>query len=300
MALTWTQMQTKFQRLARSSNSDVLTQGQEDMNTGYHLFNAQLARYYTRKQQFTDLVANQQLYQTPIDCVRVLGMTTSVSSTYSPTVKEIRSEYEWRQLTSYPMASNWPTYYFMIGNDELGLWPIPSQNVASGLRFYYQPQDHDLSVTDTTGTGTNTTVTMTNGSPTVTATGSPFTAQMVGLNFRITGVTDLTWYEISAVPNGNTLTLKSNFVGIGGSTFNWQIGQQSIIPQEYADAPINYALSMFFSAQGNETRADQHLALFQNAMVKCEEDYSSSNESSVITYDDSIANNIWLVPPPAG
>lgn len=300
MALTWTQMETKFQRLARSSNSDVLTQGKEDMNTGYHLFNASLARYYTRKQQFADLVASQQLYQTPIDCVRVLGMTVSVSATYQPTVKEIRSEYEWRQLTSYPMNSNWPTYYFMIGNDELGLWPIPSQSIASGLRFYYQPQDHDLSIEDTTSASTTTTVTVANGSATVTATGSPFTSQMVGLDFRLTGVTDLTWYEITAVPTGNTLTLKSNFVGLSASTQAWQIGQQSIIPQEYADAPIHYALSLFFSAQGNEPRADQHMAIFSNAMVKCEEDYSSSNESSVITYDDEIPDNIWLVPPPAG
>lgn len=300
MALTWTSMETKFQRLTRSANSDVLTQGKEDMNTGYHLFNAALARYYTRKQQFADLVATQQLYQTPIDCVRVLGMTVSVSATYTPTVKEIRSEYEWRQLTSYPMQSSWPTYYFMIGNDELGLWPIPSQSIENGLRFYYQPQDHDLSVEDITSAGTNTTVTVANGSPTVTATGSPFTTQMIGLNFQVTGVTDLTWYEITGVPTNNTLTLKSNFVGISGSGLSYRVGQLSILPQEYADAPIDYALSKFFSAQGNENRATEHLALFQNSMVKCEEDYSSSNESSVISYDDQIPNNIWLVPPPAG
>lgn len=297
--ISWTSMETKFQRLSRSANTDVLTQAQEDMNTGYHLFNAKLARYFTRKQQFADLVAGQQLYQTPIDSVRVLGMTVLVSTTYQPTVKEIRSEYEWRQLTSYPMQSNWPTYYFMIGNDELGLWPIPSQSIASGLRFYYQPQDHDLSVEDTLST-TSTLVTVTNGSATVTAAGTPFTQQMIGLNFQVTGVTDLTWYEIVGA-TANTLTLKSAYVGFSGSNLSWRIGQLSIIPQEYADAPIHYALHLFFSAQGNEARALEHLGLFQNAMADCEMEYSSSNESSVITYDDDqIPNNIWLVPPPAG
>lgn len=297
--ITWTSMETKFQRLARSANTDTLAQGQEDMNTGYHLFNAKLARYFTRKQQFADLVSGQQLYQTPIDCVRVLGMTVLVSATYSPTVKEIRSEYEWRQLTSYPMKSNWPTYYFMIGNDELGLWPIPSQSISSGLRFYYQPQDHDLSVEDTLSTS-GTLVTAANGSATITAAGSPFSQQMIGLNFQVTGVTDLTWYEITAATS-NTLTLKSAYVGFSGSNLSWRIGQLSIIPQEYADAPIHYALSLFFSAQGNEARAVEHLNLFQGAMADCEMEYSSSNESSVITYDDdTIPNNIWLVPPPAG
>lgn len=299
MALTWTELESKFQRLARSANSDVLTQGQQDMNTGYHLFNAKLSRYFTRKQQFADLVAQQQIYQTPVDCVRVMGMTVLVSATYQPTVKEIRSEYEWRQITSYPMASNWPTYYFMIGNDELGLWPIPSQSITAGLRFYYQPQDHDLSVEDITNTSTGQTVTVANGSNTVTATGSIFTAQMVGLNFQVTGITDNTWYEITGA-TANTLTLKSNYVGVSASGQAWRVGQLSIIPQEYSDAPIHYALSLFFSAQGNEPRALEHMNLFQATMNDCLEEYSSSNESSVITYDDDVPNNIWLVPPPAG
>lgn len=298
MAISWTNLQTKFQRLARSSNSDVLTQGKEDMNTGYHLFNAKLARYFTRKQQFADLVASQQIYQVPVDCVRVMGVTVLVSSTYQPTVKEIRSEYEWRQITSYTMGSNWPTYYFMIGSDEIAFWPIPSQSVTAGLRFYYQPQDHDLSVEDITSTSTSTTVTVANGSATVTATGTPFTTQMVGLSFQVTGVTDLTWYEITGATS-STLTLKSAYVGLSGAGSAWRIGQLSIIPQEYSDAIVDYALSKFFSAQGNENRAVEHLSLFNKAMADCKAEYSSSNVSSVIT-DDSMYINPWLVAPPAG
>lgn len=298
MAISFTQMKTKFQRLARTANADVLTQGVEDMNTGYHLFNAKLARYFTRKQQFADLVANQQIYQVPVDCVRVMGMTVLVSSTYQPPVKEIRSEYEWRQITSYVMASNWPVYYFMIGSDEMALWPVPSQSLTGGLRFYYQPQDHDLSVDDITSTSTGSTVTVSNGSATVTATGTPFTAQMVGLYFQGTGITDLTWYEITGTTS-NTLTLKSAYVGLSASGAAWKIGQLSIIPQEYSDAPIHYALSNFFSAQGNENRALEHLNLFKQAMDDCKSEYSSSNTSSIITEDDMFLNP-WLVAPPAG
>lgn len=299
MSITWTDLERKFQRQARSSNPDVLTQAQEDMNTGYHLFNAKLSRYYTRKQQFADLVAGQQIYQTPVDCVRVMGMTVLVSPTYQPTVQEIRSEYEWRQRTSYVMQTNWPMWYLMIGNDELSLWPVPSQTLEAGLRFYYQPQDHDLSVEDVTSTSTVQTVTVTNGSATVTATGTPFTTQMIGLSFQLQGVTDLTWYEITGATS-NTLTLKSAFVGLSGSGLSWHIGQLSIIPQEYSDAPINYALSKFFTAQGNEPRALEHLNLFNQAMADCKSEYSSSNVSSVITYDDDEVLNVWQVPPMAG
>lgn len=298
MAISFTQMKTKFQRMARTANTDVLAQAIEDMNTGYHLFNAKLARYFTRKQQFADLVANQQIYQVPVDCVRVMGMTVLVSSTYQPPVKEIRSEYEWRQITSYVMASNWPVYYFMIGNDEMALWPVPSQSLPAGLRFYYQPQDHDLSIDDITNTSTGQTVTVANGSPTVTATGTPFTAQMVGLYFQATGITDLTWYEIVGATT-NTLTLKSAYVGLSASGSAWRIGQLSIIPQEYDQSPIHYALSNFFSAQGNEPRALEHLKLFNQAMADCKSEYSSSNTSSIIT-EDEMFYNAWLVAPPAG
>ena len=232
MATTWTQQKLKAQRLSRDNTSGTLVQLEEDMNTGYHLFNAKLSRYYTRKQQFTNLIADQQIYQTPIDSIRIMGMTVSVSNTYQPTVKEIRSEYQWRQITSYPQASNWPAYYFMIGNDELALWPTPSQNVINGLRFYYQPQDYDLSIEDVTSTSLSTTATVTNGSVTVTMAGSVLTSSMANLWFQVTGETDNTFYEIIS-STSSTLTLKSAYVATSGASKEFRIGQLSILPQEY-------------------------------------------------------------------
>lgn len=300
--ITFNQSYLKTQRLAKTNNADVLTQLKQDINTGYHMFNAKLARYYSRKQQFTDLISGQQIYQTPIDCVKVLGMTVQVTANYQPTVKQVRSEYDWRQIVSWNTNSNWPAWYFMIGNDELSLWPIPSQTVANGLRFYYQPQDHDLSLDDITSTSTSATVTVTKDSTLVTATSSVFTSQMVGLSFQLNGVTDLTWYEIVDVPTNSTLTLKSAFVGISDSGQAWTIGQTMIIPQEYQDAPMHYALGNFWSAQGNESRSQYHLGtkekpgMFYDMMNDCLESYSSSNESAVIDESDMYLNP-WTYPP---
>ncbi len=306
MALTWTSMQTKFQRLARSSNADVLTQAAEDMNTGYHMFNAKLGRYYSRKQQFANLVANQGIYQQPVDAVRVDVVSILVTSTYEVPLKEIRSEEEWRYITSYKtLASNWPEFYMVLGNDKISIWPIPSQAVVNGIRYVYQPQDHDLSISDTTSTSTGSTVTVTNGSTTVTASGVSFTSDVASLYFRVTGQVDLTWYEIFAATS-TVLTLKTPYVGASGPGKAWQIGQMSIIPQEYADAPIHYALGNYWSAQGNEPRALLHLGtiekpgIYYQMVADCLAEYSSSNESAAITgsgYEDAM--NIWLAPPPA-
>lgn len=300
--VTWTEAYIKTQRLAKSNNPDVLIQLKQDWNTGYHLFNQKLARYYSRKQQFTTLIAGQQLYQTPVDSVRIGGMTVLVSQTYQPTVKEVRSEYDWRQITSYPYNSNWPAYYFVIGNDTVSLWPIPSQTVVDGMRYWYQPQDHDLSIDDVLSTATNT-VTVANGSNIVTAAASAFNSGMVGMNFQLTGIPDLTWYEIIAVPDAEHLTLKSAWVSPSMSAQNWRVAQVPIIPQEYQDAPMHYALGNFFYAQGNEARGEYHLGIaeknpgvFYQMVDACEEDYSSSTESTVID-DSETYINPWMVPP---
>lgn len=300
MSLTWTDMKTKAVRLSRDTTAGTLAQLEQDMNTGYSLFNAKLSRYFSRKQQFADVVEGQSIYQTPIDCVRIIGVTISISGTYKQPVKEIRSEFEWRQITSYPYNSNWPAFYFMIGNDEFEVWPTASQNVANGIRFYYQQQDHDLSVDDIVSTALSPTqtCTMANGSVTVTSTGSTFTTQLKGLWFQLTGVTDLTWYEIVDVPTSATLTLKSAFVGPSGSSLNFRVGQLPIIPGEYHDAIVNYALYLFFSGKGNENRANQHLGLYNNAIDDAVQQYASSTEGNIITDDLDYISAWYLTPVP--
>lgn len=299
MAKTWTNIKESMQRIARDNTAGTLTQLEEDYNTGYHLFNAKLARYYTRKQQFTDIVQDQSIYQTPVDLLRITGLTALVggsSTSYSWPLKEISSEYEWRQIRSYRTSNNWPTWYISLGNDKFEVWPIPSQDVTNGFRLYYQPQDYDLSIDDTTSTSANATVTVTNGSTLVTATSGVFTQNMIGLNFQVTGVTDLTFYEIVAVPTPSTLTLKSAFVGFTGSLQAWRVGQLSIIPQEYVDAPMYYSLANYFDSKGNENRAAYFRKLFEDMQASCDAEYSSSQSGSVIT-EDTVASNPFMYPP---
>ncbi len=304
MALTFTDLSNKFVRLSRDTTSGTLTQGQQDINQGYQLFNAKLSRYWSRKQQFTDTIEGQSIYQTPVDCVRIIGMTVKTAdgqNAYSPPTKEIRSEYEWRLIKTVPdYASNWATYYFMIGNDEFEIWPVPSSSITNGIRYYYQVQDHFMSVADFISSDVPAqTCTVTNGSTLVTSTGSSFTAQMVGLSFQLTGVTDLTWYEIVDVPTSSTLTLKSAFVGNSGSSLAFRIGQLPIIPGEYHSNLTDYALWLYFAGKGNEQRALQHKNLFDNAVEDAISQYSSSSEGNVL-FSDGSEISPWVLTPLPG
>lgn len=294
---------TKTQRSTKDNNPDTLIQLKQDWNTGYHMFNAKLARYYARKQQFTNVIATQAIYQVPVDCVRVMGITVLVTGVYQPPLKQVNSEVEWRQITSYPLNSNWPSHFFVNGNSEVILWPTPSQNVTNGLRFYYQPQDHDLSLDDITSVTTGYTVSVTNGSNAVVASGAAFNPDMAGLFFQLQGVTDLTWYPIVSATS-TTLTLQTPFVGNTSTAASWKVAQCSLIPQEYDDAPMHYALGNYFAAQGNLNRSAFHLGskekpgMFYQMIDDCLESYSSSSTSSLIIGDE-LPLNVWMVPPPA-
>jgi len=305
MALSWTDLSNKFVRLSRDTTAGTLTQGQQDMNQAYQMFNAKFGRYWSRKQQFTDVIDGQSIYQTPIDSIRIIGMTVKTAdgdNSYSPPIKEIRSEYEWRLIKTVPnYASSWITYYYVLGNDEIEVWPVPSSDIPNGIRFYYQQQTPFLSVDDIISSALSPaqTVTMVNGSATVTSTGSTFTNQLIGLSFQLTGVTDLSWYEIVDVPTSSTLTLKSAFVGNSGSGLAFRIGQIPIIPGEYHDALVNYALYLFFSGKGNEARSNQHLALYNASVDDAVQQYSSSTEGNIISDSENWISP-WLLTPLPG
>lgn len=309
--LSWTGIQTKMQRLTKDSNADVLTQLSEDWNTGYHIFNQKLARYYSREQKFTNSISGQGLYQTPIDSIRVVAMSYVVANNYEPPLTQIRSEEEWRQIVSLKnIKTNWPAYFFNQGKDLVSIWPLPSQTTTNGIRFIYQQQDHDLSIQDVSTTsnltGSTVTCTVTNGSATITADASatPFTTDMTSLKLQITGQTDLTVYDILSATT-TTLTLKQAYIGVSGSGKSWKVFQAPIIPQEYQDAPMHYALGNYFASNSNEARSAFHLGtpdkpgMFWTMISQCEEDYSSSSQSSVITDDDIEMYNGWAITPPA-
>lgn len=290
---------TKFQVISGSTNATTLTQAKQDINIGYKRFDAALGRYFTRKQQFANLVSGQKYYQTPVDAIRVMNVSVVVSSGYEYPLTQVRSEQEWRQMniiTNY--QSNIPTHYFVYGNDQIGIYPVPAQNVTNGLRYVYQPTDVDLTQDDyKTGT-----VTVTAGIEAVTGSNTVWTTSMAGRWFSVTDGTDGNWYEIASVTNSTTLTLKTPYVGLSESGGTYTISQIFIFPGEYDDVPVDYALARFYESRNNTARATYHDKKYSDAVEQALERYSSSSTSHVITDADVplYPPNMWLWPPTAG
>ena len=297
MALTYTDTVTKLKTLSNNQTTTAVTQLVQDYNQGYQNLLSKLNRYWVRKQQFSSLAAGQQIYQLPIDCNKVLEATVQVTSSYQPPLVAVTSEHDWRRITSYPMQSSWPTYYFVIGRKEIALWPVPAASVTLGLRLVYQPRAFDLSVDDITSTSTGLTASVTNGSATVTLSASSLTGDKSGLYFQVTGILDNTFYPITA-STSSTVTLESPYVGSTASGQAWRIGQLPVLPPEFHDVPVHYALMLYFTSANNEQRAAYHKRLFDDMTAEALSRYSSSSEASIITDEADRALNIWLVPPP--
>lgn len=297
MSISFQDSYQKAQFISGDATTTTLAQLKQDINIGYKRFDAAISRYFTRKQKFANLVSGQKYYQTPVDSIRVTEVSVVLSTGYEYPLEQVRSEHDWRLMNIVPnYASNLIQYYFVYGNDQIGLFPQPSQNVTNGLRFVYQPQDVDLTQDDYVSG--NATISASGTAVTGTAT---WTAAMIGRQFQITDGTDGQWYEITAVPSSTSLTLKTPYNGTSVSNTTYRISQVFIFPGEYDDVPVDYALARFFEFRNNPNRATYHSLRYTSAVEDALGRYSTSSTSSVITEESSVSpESIWQWPPQPG
>lgn len=297
-SLSWQQVWEKAQVISGDITSATLIQLKQDINTGYQRFNAATSRYFTRKQKFADIVANQQYYQIPVDAIRVSEVVIAVSSSFSIPLEQVRSEHEWRYMNEVnTLATNWPSHYWVSGSNQIGIFPTPSQNLTNGFRYVYQPQDVDLTKDDySTGT-----VSITADGTTVTGTSTVWTSTPhAGMYLEVTNGSDGNQYEVDTVAGNTSLTLVTPYAGPTVSNASYKLVQLMIIPGEYSDIPLDYAMMRFFESRNNPNRAKYHQVNFESALADAEARYSSSSTSQVITEDFSLTmNNPWVWPPNA-
>ena len=290
---------TKCQRISGDTTANTLTQFKEDLNIGYQRFNSAIARYFTRKQALINLVASQQAYNQPVDLIKVSSVSVVVATGLEIPLIQVRGEDEWRTLNIDTSSSRDVSHYFVLGNDQIGLWPTPSAAVTNGLRLIYQPQDAFLTKDDySTGT-----VSITTATTTVTGVGSSWTsASHDGMYLQVTDGSDGHWYEVGSVVSGTSITLSINYSGPTVSGVTYKLGQMFIFPGEYDDVPVDYALTRHYEMKNNPGRARYHQKKYDDAVNQAVQAYTSSSTSNIITDGDNLISesNPWLWPPQTG
>lgn len=103
-----------------------------------------------------------------------------------------------------------------------------------GYAWSFRHREYPLVLTPRVTSGT---VTATNGSPTVTASGTPFdTSLHVGAWIRFTGDTLQAWYRVQAVASTSSLTIEPNYQGTTGGSKTYElIKTDYLLPSELTD-----------------------------------------------------------------
>lgn len=296
MKVTFTDMQSIAKEIVGLTDATTLTKLKRDINIGASKFLAALGREYNRKSRFTNLEAGRQFYQLPEDGQKLKEVIVSTGG-WSPPMEQIPDEHTWRQLNMMPVTGQ-PTHFFIKGNDELGLFPIPGSTVTDGIELVFSPKHVELTQDDyTTGT-----LTVTDGNQTVTGSSVTFTEKLVNQWLQVTDGTDGNWYRVSNFVGSTELTLENYYQGISGSSKTYRIGQVVDIPEEYLEAPADYACYRHYLRRGDRIKSDTFKVLFQGAIEGAKSEYGNTTDSQVIMVEPEYRtyNPFRGDPPPNG
>lgn len=295
--LTFQDQYTIAQEISGLADATSLTKFKRDINTGGAMFLAALGREYNRHSRTTDMVDGQQYYQMPEDAQKLKEIIINTGSTsWFVPLEQVPDEFAWRQMNMSSIIGI-PSHYFIRGNSEVGLYPIPSEDVIDGVELVFSPKHVQLTEADTT-TGT---VTVANGSTTITHSGTSFTQTMQGQWFQTTDGTDERWYRIANYTNSSTLELENFYQGPSEGTKNYRIGQVMDLPEEFLESPVDYAIYRHFLKRGTIQKANEFKQLYQGAVDSAKDTYGNTTDSQVINSTPTYRRyNNWRGDPPPG
>lgn len=273
---TFNEMFLEVQEMVGDTNASTLVFIKKWINQAQKLFNAASKRYFLRDEKTANIVATQQFYQLPVDCIRVRNVKVDTTSDEPKALVEVQSEEEWNRLNEYASTANEPIYFFIRGKNEIGLYPTPSTNYTDGLVVSYEKAEKPMSQADyVTGT-----VTVANGDATITHSAAGFTAAMVGRYFKVND--DGFFYKIATYTDANNMELENVFQGSSGAGLSFTIGESSQVPDEYHESFVDYALYRYYLRQKDLQSANEFKALFDTSLGLCKELYSTKTSSGVI------------------
>lgn len=277
--LSFQKLYEEAQEGAVDSSAASLVIIKRGINQGLHRFRALLNREYITQRRTFSLVASQQYYQMPEEAIRPNSLTITVGSIAYP-LQFIEDDEQWRLLNARAnQTSDIPEFAYVRGQDEIGIWPIPTSNLSSGAELVYEARQRDLSQDDyTTGT-----VSVTQDSATVTGSGTTFTASMVGRSFKVNdGSPDGLWVRIASFTDATHVVLENVYEGNSGSGKAYIIGEVPDVPEEYQLALVDFALWRYYLRRRDTKIAKDYKDAFDEALALAKTTYSMKTGNQVI------------------
>lgn len=245
------------------------------INQGAKKFGAVLSREWRNTSRTFNTVANQQYYTAPEDCIRIKSVKVTIGGITYP-LTEVVDEATWNELNMDVNTSDIPEFYYIRGDDEVGIWPIPSSSNASAGTFRYERKMRDMSADDYTAG----TIAVTAASAAIVGTTTTFTAAMVGRYLRINDPEgDGFWYKITSFTDATHITLDRPYNGSTASGQNYTIGEMPDIPEEYHENLIDWGCYRYYLRRKERSLSREFNKNFEDAIIDCKGNYSSKSSS---------------------
>jgi hypothetical protein len=295
--ITYTQLYTRAADdigISTATASQALTNIKQDINQGLRIFKNASRRYWTRKEVTTNLVAGQQFYTFPEDMVRITTVKVTSGGLTLP-VTMIDSEELWNRINLVPsMTVGIPTQGFIRGRNEIGLYPIPSDNYVNGLIVSYESRMKDMSIDDLT----TATLNVTNNSVNIVASsGTPFNVNMLGMWLSITDGSDGNWYQITGYTDTTHIAIENYYQGPSKTGVASIIASVPDIPEDYHLGLVYFACYNYFLKRKDSQMAANYKALFEDLLNQYKANYAA--KTTGFTQDDltPYTYNLFNLPP---
>lgn len=252
-----------------------------NINNADKLFQNATRRPWTRKEKRADVTSGKQYYQIASDMYRVAEVRCRQSNNSNVVLplEEIRSEHDWNKMNSMPHSGMFPTHFFIRGNDEIGIYPKPAENITKGLIVAYEPRIRDMGVDDIEFTAI-----VTENNTAIESTTDVFAPYMEEnwYAFRTDGK-DGNYYKVQKVVDARHAILENNYLGNSATDAPFKIGQVPPYPEEFHEAAVNYACFNFFAMRKDTDSAAMYRTLFEQSMEQYKSRYGNKTVSGVIT-----------------
>lgn len=249
-----------------------------DINTGVKRFQNAARRYWTRREKKTNLVLDQVYYQFPSDMLRVTTVKAVIDGTDYP-LTQINGEDEWIRLNSVKSSSNIPTAYYIKGADEIGIYPTPSANITDGLVVSYEPRMVDMSIEDKVVK-----CKLVENSYIIEAVdGDTFDPKMINdCWLTVEDGSDGNWYKVSKYIDSTHIWIDNVYQGASNNQIEVRIGQVPQFPEEYHDAPVDYACALFFKLRKDLETSGIYQQSFDKAFAEYRTVYGIKTTGALI------------------
>ena len=276
--LTFNQLHTESAAQMQDSSAETLTIIKRAINQGAQKFGAILNREWRNTERTFSIVADQQFYQMPEDCIRIKSIQVEVGGVVYP-LRLIEDEDTWNQLTMYRTSetSAVPECFYVKGDDQFGIYPIPSTSLSNKGTLSFERRMAQMSADDyTTGT-----ITVANASAAIVGAGTTFTAQMVGRTLIVEDAGDQhgVGYRISAFTDATNITLENTYAGLSGASKTYRIGEVPDLPEEYHENLVDYACYRCYRRRNDTYAARDMKAAFDEGVMLCKQNYGSKTAS---------------------